>query len=99
MADPRTSEEKAGGFISARVGGTTKELPTLKARAARGWRLGLIETLADESPAMLSLDLDALKVDGIAAITGLAPLAQLIPDRVLELVLAYDPSAALGGRD
>jgi hypothetical protein len=99
VADARTTEEKAGGFISARVGGTTKELPTLKVRAAREWRLRLVEALGSVSPTMLSLDLDALKVDGIAAMTGLAPLAQLASDRILDLVVAYDPSAALGGRD
>ena len=99
MADARTTEEIAGGFIRARVGGTTRDLPTLKIRAAREWRLGFVEALGSVSPTMLSLDLDALQVDGIAAMTGLAPLAQLAGDRILELVVAYDPSAALGGRD
>jgi len=99
VADARTTEEVAGGFIRARVGGTTRDLPTLKVRAAREWRLGLVEALVDASPTMLGLDLDALKSDGIAAMTGLAPLAQLASDKILDLVLAYDPSAALGGRD
>lgn len=99
MADARTTEELAGGFVRARVGGTTKDLPTLKIAAAREWRLRLVEALGAVSPSVLSLDLDALKVDGIAAMTGLAPLAQLTSDRILELVVAYDPSAALGGRD
>jgi hypothetical protein len=99
VADPRTTEEIAGGFIRARVGGTTRDLPTLKIAAAREWRLRLVEALGSVSPSMLSLDLDALKGDGIAAMTGLAPLAQMTSDRILDLVVAYDPSAALGGRD
>ena len=99
MAETRTIDEIAGGYINAQVGATVKELPTLKIRAARAWRTAVVEAFGSISATTLSLDVEALREKGIAGALGLAPLAQLGSDRILDLVVAYDPGGVLGGRD
>ena len=99
MADQRSPDEVAGGYINARVGATAKELPTLKIRAARAWRQEFLEALAPISSMTLAIDLEAIRTKGIAAVVGAGPLTQLGTDLILGLVVAYDVGNVLGGRD
>lgn len=96
MSDERSQEELAAGFIKVVLGGSPRNLPTLKIRAEREWKLALAKTLGD---AELNLDFTALQQGGDAAYMALAPLANLATDLSIDLLLAYDVGGALGGRE
>lgn len=89
----------AGGYISARVGATVKELPTLKIRAARAWRQEFLAAAASVGSTTLTLDLKAIVEKAVASAEGFGPLAQIGSDRILDLVVAYDVGGVLGTRD
>lgn len=94
--DTRTPEELAGGFIRVTAGGQERRLPTLKLSGERDWRLALAKKVGE---AQLDLDFDALKEGGDRAYGALAPMANLPTDMALDLIVAYDRTAALGGRE
>ena len=84
----RTEEDILAGVLRIRVGGVEKTMPTLKLKAAREWKAQLI--------GVMSSRLDGFNVTGTA---DFAQLAQLAGDQMLDLVLAYDKTGALGGRE
>lgn len=94
MTAARTPEEVAGGFIRVQVGKDIRSLPTLKIRAERLWREQFVGTLAKTG---IDVDLDAMKKGGDEAFAAMAPLANLATDKMIEQIVAYDTSAALGG--
>lgn len=96
MPDARTPEEVAGGFINVWLGGTQLELPTLKLKAERAWRDALTRTVGDMG---YGVDFDALKRGGEDAYGALTPLFSAPSEVVLELVLKYDSTEALGQRE
>ena len=84
----RHEEEIVGGFLNVTLGGERRKLPVLKIRESRSWKESLAVTLRDRvSPA------DFRKVDDVGSIGVLAS------DAILDLVLDYDRSNALGGRE
>lgn len=84
----RSEEDILAGVLHVQVGGVTKALPTLKLRKAREWKVLVAETL--------STQVDTFDLTGAG---DMARLANMAGDRVLDLVLAYDQSGALGGRE
>lgn len=96
MSDARSQEELAGGFLKVVVGGSTRNLPTLKIRAEREWKLLLASTLGE---AQVGIDFEELKKGGDSTYLALAPLANLATDLSLDLLVAYDKDGVLGGRD
>lgn len=96
MSDERSQEELAGGFIRVVVGGSTRNLPTLKIRAEREWKLLLAQTLGE---AQVGLDFEEIRKGGDAAYQAMAPLANLATDLSVDLLLAYDKGGVLGGRE
>ncbi len=82
----RSEEAAATGRLHATIGGSTVELPVLKIRQARRWKAALEEA---------DLDIDEVATEGGQASGELdKPI-----DVMLDLILAYDVTNALGGRD
>lgn len=96
MGDDRSQEELAGGFLRVVVDGSPRNLPTLKIRAEREWKLLLAQTLGETQ---LNIDFAALQKGGDSTYMALAPMANLATDLAIDLLLAYDRSGVLGGRD
>jgi hypothetical protein len=80
----RSEEEVLSGQISVVIGGERRSLPTLKIRAAREWKTKLGERL----PALFKVDRDS-----IVDLFGIAS------DSLFDILVEYDTSNALGGRD
>lgn len=100
MADHRSAEEVLGGYIIATVGGEPRHLPTLKIKASRVWREALSRRMKDMAGTRIAdLDLGAMSTATASVLVSAGPILQLGSDLVLELVLDYDVTAALGGRD
>lgn len=76
--------EVASGYIGVTVGGQHRELPTLKIKAAREWK----ESLAERIPEWFNADrqsiIDVLSIGN---------------DVAFDLVVDYDRSGALGGKE
>jgi len=86
----RSAEDRAAGVLRIDVGGASKRLPTLSMNAAEKWTqelgaqvAGLAQRLSAES-------------ESTDAIFGLASFSQTA---VLDAVVAYDTTSALGGRE
>lgn len=94
MGDNRTPEELAGGFITCRIGGTLRNVPTLKLKDERDWRLMLAQAVGE---AQVDVDWKKLKEGGEEAYAALVPLTNLPTDIALKLISAYDKTAKLGG--
>lgn len=86
---PSTQEEVLAGLLTVTVGGIEKSIPTLSIRDAREWR----KRLAAEVAPIAGLQIDANDWAGMPA------KLQLAEDTMLELIVAYDRSGALGGRE
>lgn len=84
----RSEEEVLAGVIRVRVGASERSVPTLKIRQAREWK-ALVA-------AKLGANLDDFDLTGTAS---LAALGNVASDLMLELVMAYDRTNALGDRD
>lgn len=84
----RSEEDVVAGVLRIAIGGTVKPVPVLRIKAAREWKATLATTLTKE---IGELDVDSLET--------LGAVGNLAGDRLLDLVVAYDTSAALGGRD
>jgi hypothetical protein len=85
----RSAEDILAGILRIPVGGVEKAIPTLPIRASREWQRLITE-----------------KVGGFGAVMSaqqtpeaLGALANLSLDTILDLVVAYDRTGALGGRD
>jgi len=85
MAD-RTPEDVAAGVLRISVGGIAREVPTLKARWVGEWST-LLSEAGDTKP------IDEWTMDDVTGLSGRTV------DRLLDLVVAYDRTSALGGRD
>lgn len=84
----RTAEDVLGAILPVTIGGQPRVLPVLPIGACRVWRSGLASAV-DQGIGKMSLgDL----ADG-------GEVLNAIGDQVLDLVIAYDTSAALGGRE
>ena len=95
MSDPRTEAEIAGGFIRITMGGTTREVPTLKIGAARAWKDGLGSHLSRLNALDLTLD----PKDPDATVRSLTPLLNISTDAMIDILLSYDARSVLGGRE
>ena len=84
-----TEEEVLAGLLTVTVGGIEKSMPTLPIRDARDWR----KRLAAEVAPIAGLQIDANDWAGMPA------KLQLAEDTMLELIVAYDRTGALGGRE
>lgn len=84
----RSEDDILAGVLRVQVGGVQKALPTLKLRAAREWK--------EQVAATLATSVDGFELNGTLDVANLANTAG---DKVLDLVLAYDQSGALGGRE
>lgn len=96
MSDQRSPAEVAGGYILVALGGETRQMPTLKIKDERAFREFLVRTIGDIG---LDVDVPTLKAGGESAYNALGPLAGAPSEVMLNLVLAYDKTAALGGRE
>ncbi|HSW41752.1 MAG TPA: hypothetical protein VLM76_04515 [Patescibacteria group bacterium] len=85
----RRPEDVASGILRINVGGTEKRVPTLPMRASAEWQETLGAQLAGFGRS-LSADQSADSLVGFARFTQGA---------ILDAVVAYDRSGALGGRD
>lgn len=98
MTDERSQEEVAGGFLRCRVGASTIDIPTLKMRDERKWKLLLAERLNDLAQTDVG-EADFTDFGNPETLKAAATLINLPGDAVLELVVAYDKTEALGGRE
>jgi hypothetical protein len=86
--ETRTAEDVLGAILPVQIGGQARILPVLPIGECRAWRTGLASAV-DKGIGRMSLgDL----ADG-------GEVLNAIGDQVLDLVIAYDASAALGGRE
>lgn len=90
MSEQRSEEDVLRGvlLVSLGVPAVSKEIPILSIADARKWKAKLGQTLGGE---LGKMSLENLKDGG--------PIALAVGDRTVDLVLAYDMSAALGGRE
>jgi len=85
----RPDDQVAGGFIPVSVGGQSKNLPELKRHRNREWKALFQQTVGDT-------------LAKSHALTDMEDVVQLIAgssDVQLDLLIAYDESGALGGRE
>jgi hypothetical protein len=83
----RSVEDVVTGILHVSVGGVVKELPTLKAKYIAEWGR------------LLGASGDSSKPISDWTMQDVAGLAGQTVERLLDLVVAYDRSAALGGRE
>lgn len=88
----RSAEDIAAGVLRIAVGGTVREVPTLKAKYVGAWA---------ELVLLTDRDGHAVKIKPLEEWTAfdVAQLAGPALDRVVDLIVAYDRTGALGGRD
>lgn len=86
MTAERTEDAGIAGVLQISMGGRVHRVPALKLRHSREWK----ERLGDIASG-IELDDDLGKM--------LASVANLASDRALDLVVAYDRTGVLGGRD
>jgi hypothetical protein len=90
--EERTAEDVAAGILRIAIGGTVREVPTLKAKYVGAWAMQVM--LQDDAGELVKIKpLDEWTGADVAALAGPAI------DRVIDLIVAYDRSGALGGRD
>jgi hypothetical protein len=86
----RSDEDVLSGILRIPVGGVEKLVPTLKLRAVRDWQVRVADKLALIRP---TLGANPRDVQDLAHVAGTAI------ESILELVIAYDQTGALGGRE
>lgn len=87
----RSEGEIVSGLIHVTIGGRRaehRELPVLAAGASRAWKRELAKALIGDVGAM---DLET--------VSDLSTVGSSVGDRILDLVVAYDITASLGGRE
>ena len=84
----RPDEEVAGGYISVTMGGQAKRLPVLPIVRNRDWKRQFDEMIAELGMNAESDDFDEI----------VRALSDSI-EKMLDLLIAYDETAALGGRE
>jgi hypothetical protein len=88
----RTPEDVAAGILRIAVGGTVREVPTLKAKYVGAWAERVL-LLDDAGRAVKIKPLEEWTAADVAQLAGPAL------DRVIDLIVAYDRTGALGGRE
>lgn len=90
MPEQRSEADVVAGVLRVSVGrpAVEKTITVLSIADARKWKATLGKTLGNE---IGSMSLENLKDGG--------PIALAVGDRTVDLVLAYDQDAALGGRE
>jgi hypothetical protein len=83
----RSDEDILSGVLRIAVGGVEKEVPTLSIRATREWQASLA---ADEASAVSDADLTPADTSRVL---------DLSLTEILNIVVTYDRTAALGGRE
>ena len=88
----RSPEDVAAGILRIAIGGTVREMPTLKAKYVGEWARTVL--LADDQG-------ESVKIKPLEEWTAfdVAQLAGPALERVIDLIVAYDRTGALGGRD
>jgi hypothetical protein len=86
----RSAEDVLAGILRIAVGGVEKIIPTLPLRATREWQAKLAAGPSGFSVPVTDDDWTAANVSEFAGLTL---------DTVLDMVVAYDRSGALGGRE
>lgn len=89
MTDERSKEDILAGVLRIVVGGQEKLVPTLKLRAVREWQAKVAEKIGLIRPT-LAPDPSADTFHNVMSMTL---------DGILDLVVAYDQTSALGGRE
>jgi hypothetical protein len=87
--DSRSAEDVLAGVLRIAVGGAEKIVPTLPIRATREWQAALAERDPSFAPDNLN---DWTRADA-------SSFSSLTLDAVLDIVVSYDRTGALGGRD
>jgi hypothetical protein len=87
----RPAEDVAAGILRVTINGAEKLLPVLRIRAEREWKAGLRDVFSRKLP-----DLEDGKPVGLER---LGEFSNLTVDAVLDVVVSYDTTNALGGRD
>jgi hypothetical protein len=82
----RTPEQVLSGLLEIQVGGTAKVVPTLKIAQIPEW-VKLLDAQTPSAPASADPS------------QGFSLIAQVTTDGLLDLIVAYDRTAALGGRE
>ena len=90
MVTTRSPEDVLAGVLRIAVGGVEKIVPTLPLRATREWQALIAERPSGFS---VSASVDDWTPENVSEFTGLTL------DFILDLVVAYDRSGALGGRE
>lgn len=90
MSEQRSEEDIVAGVLRVSIGrpAVSKTIPVLSIADARKWKSELGRTLGRE---IAGMSLERLQDGG--------PIALAVGDRTVDLVLAYDQEAALGGRE
>lgn len=88
----RSAEDVAAGILRIAVGGTVREVPTLKAKYVGAWA---------EQVLLVDATGKAVRIKPFEEWTAfdVAQLAGPALDRVIDLIVAYDRTGALGGRE
>ncbi len=85
----RTPEDIAAGVLRISVGGVEKRVPTLPMKACEGWQ----ETLG------VQLGGFARNLSGDQSADSLMGFARFTQEAILDAVVGYDRTSALGGRE
>jgi hypothetical protein len=83
----RTPEDVVAGVLRISIGGTERLMPTLKARWVGEWSVLLGDPATDAKP------IGEWTMDDVTGLSGRTV------DHLLDLVVAYDRTSALGGRE
>lgn len=89
MTEPRSPEDRLRGVLRVTVGSVEKVVPTLPLRAALDWWETNAVAMSRELP----------EHEAVTEFEFIADYNRLGTEVALDLVLAYDRTAALGGRE
>jgi hypothetical protein len=92
MADKRPEELVAFGYIPCQFESETKLLRTRKLRSAREWKQRFAQEMGST---IASFELG----EGADSVAAIAALGNLGSEVILNLVVEYDTSGSLGGRE
>lgn len=93
LVDRRAESDVSSGSIPCRIGGRVRPLPTRKVGPVREWKASLGTALLT---GVTGFDFREKPTE---AMVDLSRLATIVGDTVLDLVVEYDVTGALGGRD
>lgn len=94
MVDKRSEEDIAFGRIPCRFEGEVRYMPTLKMRDSAAWKALLARTMTNTLA-----EYNVKGQGGSDSLESVIQLGLLAGDTITDLVIAYDATGALGGRD